>query len=313
MNTKYAQEFVAELYRLALHRAPDEGGLHYFQTALTSGRLSREQAAREIMESAEYAALHRPGNQSVIPESLPRVCFLHIEKTAGSSFHEYLTEVYGPANIFPERLRYLERYTADDFLACSVYSGHYTFGNCWRLPIGTRFGTMLREPRSRVISCYYFWRSLSIEVDNIAAGVARNCRNIEEFLTHPDTQFAIRDIQVSSLLPAGGSGAEDACRALDRFAFVGIQEQYCLSVLMMAEKMGWPLPSQIHRQMVTSEMHRHPNHQRRVEREPMTDRVRELLDRCTEQDRILYDYAVSRFEQQVQGMFLNSAALMVAV
>jgi hypothetical protein len=214
--------------------------------------------------------------------------------------------VYRPENIFPERFRYLDKYAAQEYLPFRLYSGHYLFRDCWRLPPGTHHITLLREPRERIISLYYFWRSLSVEAENPAARVAQTCASFEEFLTHPEARHSVRDNQFRSLAPVDTAGPEDVFDALSRFAFVGLREHYCLSTLMLAKKFGWPLPSRVHTRLDLTELRNHPNHQRRVEREEITDTARQLLDEHTTQDRRLYEYARRRFESEFRAEFLPS-------
>lgn len=266
--------------------------------------LSLEQAADSIMRSPEYRGVNGlTSPQRALAFPRPRLCFIHSEKTAGTSLHEYLLEIYSAGQVFPGRFDDVDTWPQEQFDAARLYSGHYCLSNCRRMPAETQFITLVRNPAERILSLYYFWRSHSIEVESTKGVRVAQEYGLEEFLTHPETQWSIRDAQVRRLVPHEGGTADDACAALDSFAQVGVKEYYSLSVLLLAARFGWPVPSRAYHRLNQDELRTHPNHQRRVEREPVTPRIAELLDELTQQDAQLYRHAVNRFRRDFNKAF----------
>ena len=59
----------------------------------------------------------------------------------------------------PERLRFLDRINDEQIGEYQFYSGHYYFDQIERIPDPKRVITILREPRARLLSLYYFFRA----------------------------------------------------------------------------------------------------------------------------------------------------------
>lgn len=88
-----------------------------------------------------------------------RLVFMHIPKCGGTSFHKVLQARFNPAVCCPERLRFLDRMDEHQIRRYEFYSGHYYFDQLARIPEPKCIVTMLREPRARLLSLYYFFRS----------------------------------------------------------------------------------------------------------------------------------------------------------
>lgn len=317
MNPESVSSFLTALYLQCLKRVPDESGRVLFQGLIATEGWSYEQVATAIMDSEEYRGIHAPDSPVRVPPSDPlqRVCFIHLEKTAGTSFHDYLLELYRPEHVFPERLDRVWEYSWDLHPLYRLYSGHYSLCNCEALPKDTRYITFLRRPDERILSLYYFWRSLRGASDLVHVNIART-QSLADFLRHPETQDSIREVQVRRLVPLGAPAtAEVACQTLEAFASVGVKELYSLSVLLLARTFDWPLPSKVYRRLSADEMREHPNHEP-VEREPASSEVATLLAELTEQESVVYEYAVKRVAREVRTVFgaeLNVDSLLTPV
>jgi len=93
-------------------------------------------------------------------DASPKLIFLHIPKTAGQSVHTALVQAYGESAVCPARVNeQLFGMTVAELNRYQVFSGHLD----WSLldcVCGPRFTfTVLREPRDRILSFYFFLRA----------------------------------------------------------------------------------------------------------------------------------------------------------
>lgn len=206
-GTPITREGVEYAYRLLLGRPP-ENELAYEQ-GLAAGTL--EALRRRIMDSSEFAQRLRAAPPHAFARLLldralkteapaedagpPRIVFLHIMKTAGTSLRSRLEQLAAgepiwrreadglPGSADPATLR---RYR--------VIMGHFTIADALHVPPPRRIFTVLREPMARLVSFYHFLHRHRAEV--VAARgmerprIARDC-TLEAFLAHPDP--GIRD------------------------------------------------------------------------------------------------------------------------
>ena len=93
-------------------------------------------------------------------DALPRICFVHVPKTGGTSVRSYFMNLYREASFWG--------YTTEDYVATSgadllryqFFAGH-TYQRDWsRLPANTMFFTILRDPVERAISLYRYWNTI---------------------------------------------------------------------------------------------------------------------------------------------------------
>jgi hypothetical protein len=130
-----------------------------------------------------------------------------------------------------EEVRSMRRYTA--------VSGHFSLTTLLRISTPSQIGTILREPRSRTLSLYLYWRTAKI-FDSVLPYKAQGhtFAPLDRFMTEPRVAPAI-DNQVCRMLlhgdpriPNDGFIAEDdvdglafdAIAALETLGFVGVLE-----------------------------------------------------------------------------------------
>jgi hypothetical protein len=93
-------------------------------------------------------------------QSSPTIIFLHIPKTAGQSVHQFLKSLVAPASVAPARVNeQLYGLSIAEIRRYRLISGHLDWAllDCVREP---RFiFTVLRNPRDRILSFYFFLRS----------------------------------------------------------------------------------------------------------------------------------------------------------
>ena len=190
----------------------------------------------------------------------PRLAFIHIPKTAGTSITNALKTAYGPGT-FPGMTTLDYQRTDDETLrSFRFFKGHAYRRDIERLPPGTIRFTVLRDPVRRAISYYNYYRALdptAIADPFIreAAEIARSAQAVE--FIYSDSPFIIEHVrlgQVRQFLSAATLAVvahrQFLTRALQRQAvqefmtqvaqcrFVLTCESLALSFPLMATQLG---------------------------------------------------------------------------
>ncbi len=241
----------------------------------------------------------------------PRVTFLHLEKTAGMAVTEVLTSQFHPLQIdadlrrtFPPHvLTPLPPFLLDRVRRCALVWGHYDVPSINRLGNDRFTFTLLREPRARILSLYYYWRgqaSLDLGWKGMNQPVLAAQRlTLAEFLNTEDPMITdyIDNFYVRRLTGQYASGNDTdplaeapdkwkaaALQALERFDYVGLTEDTQGAMAKLAALLGFPAPQRVPRVNVT-QGDREPAHGPEVEA---------TLERLTWMDRDIYAAAVAR-------------------
>lgn len=248
-----------------------------------------------------------------------RLVFMHIPKSGGTTLHAMLAPLYAAERICPERSDRLGDWTINEMAAFDLFSGHFDLAACKAIPGTIRLMTLLREPKSRLLSLFRFWKSHRPHPQRDGLDLMLLARDLsaEEFFSHSTVirHSSIRDAVAGQLtrtrnnrlLEDGDAIIADpeaalvvAWSALQSFACFGIMEWFEESRLLMNTMLGLHLqpvaPLQVLDQMVLS----NPELVR-VERVPMSERLDQLLDDLTTIDRALYGRALTLFEQRIAG------------
>jgi hypothetical protein len=94
--------------------------------------------------------------------TLPRICFVHIPKTAGSSVRAFFLDVYGDLAFHAHTTLDYQAASEAELSRYQFYGGH-TYRSDWsRLPGDARFLTIMREPVDRLISLYQYWNTIDL-------------------------------------------------------------------------------------------------------------------------------------------------------
>ena len=109
----------------------------------------------------------------------PPIAFLHLEKTGGVSFAQSLTSHFHPQQIDPDPQRTAAPHIVTPFAdrdldairRRTLVFGHYDLPSLRRLDPNRPVITMLRDPAKRILSLYYYWRSVD---PNALASTTRN-------------------------------------------------------------------------------------------------------------------------------------------
>ena len=181
-----------------------------------------------------------------------RFIYLHIPKTGGVSFRQILIDAF-PANqikhVAPGPK--IAEESSESLAKYNVVHGHFNLGDIGHIKDFKRVVT-LRDPVTRCISAYNFWRSLDPsdprwdENGRLMIAASHDC-TIDQMLTHAD--YRVRSVfsnkQVRLL-----SGELDSCSslsamhlikavgALQEFDFIGLNEELALSKALFCFKFG---------------------------------------------------------------------------
>ncbi len=252
----------------------------------------------------------------------PKVRFLHLEKTAGSSLISVLAAQFHPLQIHsntdrrhaPVRSLTETRALAEAHRRADVVWGHYDLPTMRRLDRGERCFTfcLLRDPAPRILSLYYFWRANQDE-QSTGLSFARS-NGLLAFLQadDPGIRNDIDNMYVRRLtgLSATRSGdpvadAPDAAlaaalEALDGMDFVGLSGRLGESLSVLGHLLGFTPPPRTPEINVMANVERNvllPV--RPIVREPLTPDITAELDRLTRLDMVLYRHAERRFQSQL--------------
>jgi hypothetical protein len=131
------------------------------------------------------------------PGQRPRLFFLHVPKTAGTSMRRYLENQYQPEEIFPySRLEETPEHGIDTLGAYRLYLGHFRYNLRQVLPGDTNTMVILREPLERTLSTLrHLARDPAFHPDHaLARGLS-----ISQILRTPRLMEPHRDAQTTVL------------------------------------------------------------------------------------------------------------------
>ncbi len=253
----------------------------------------------------------------------PPIGFMHLEKTAGTSVLAFLQTLFHPLQIAPNPLpdAWRTECPASRSGRLAPYRliwGHYDLTELRQMAPEHRLITFLREPRARVISYYYFWRSFNLterEACEPAAGMKlggqvilpgmlkAQSSGLLEFLRDqdPEVRNHFDNLYVRRLTgryiahgddpltadPAASLAA--ALAALRQLWFVGVTEAIDVSLARLCGLLDVVPPPNVpranvsvHNEIASSAAFRP------IAREPITDAIEAELDRLTRLDAAVY-------------------------
>lgn len=232
----------------------------------------------------------------------PRVIFLHIPKTAGSTLYRIIEAHYRAQEIYTVwvdgSLDDFKRLDAGSKSELKVLRGHFGFGLHDFLPGPSRCFTLLREPVARVISYDAFVRrtprhySYDLVTSNKMSLADFIASKKDCMLDNAQTRL-LSGLESGHEVPFGECGPdmlEAAKRNLrDAFAVVGLTERFDETLLLLREAFGWRRLFYA-RQNVSA---------KRPEKEELPSSTLDAILQINALDVQLYQYAQRLFEEQV--------------
>lgn len=240
----------------------------------------------------------------------PVIIFQHIPKTAGTTLRyiiQYqfppnaICELYGSAGTPAQRIEKLQNLSESQRKKIKIINTHIGFGLHNYLQQPSTYITFLREPVSRVISMYYYYRKtenplytdLSLKefvqtYPGVQNGMTKNLSGIvlqsQLFHGEPSQKFDCDEVSL-----------EIARQNLqERFKFIGISERFDESLLLLRKTLGWKIPL-----FDKSNTSKKPN---RLDRD-----ILRLIENYNELDLQLYEFANKMFAEAIENQDLSFA------
>lgn len=161
-----------------------------------------------------------------------KAVFVHIPKTAGTSFRDALCRGFGEEHVSPAfGASHLTESEATALRRYQIICGHISMVDAWRLFPDAALLTILRDPVERSLSWYHYARRApSQDLDDVKAA---QTHDVEEFFSLP-VDLTFRNIFNRQVRQLGdhvlnrnvdmASALQKSRDVLKRFAWVGRQE-----------------------------------------------------------------------------------------
>ncbi|WP_216828248.1 sulfotransferase family 2 domain-containing protein [Alkalihalobacterium elongatum] len=223
------------------------------------------------------------------------IIFLHIPKTAGSTFNSLIEKQY-ENNYTMISPKYGEEKVADYFNAIGpkekleVVRGHFPFGVHKYLPQKNfTYITFLRDPIERVISAYYYMKSNPIH----PYYYKMNQTSLYEFVSEKAFHWAVYNRQTCLLNGHGWNYDLDVAKEniTKYFSVVGITERFNESIKLLNDSLGWNICN-------ISKVNVNPNKPKKSE---IANEVREVIKEKNQKDIELYQLATHLLDRKLKN------------
>ncbi|MEO0645278.1 MAG: sulfotransferase family 2 domain-containing protein [Cyanobacteria bacterium J06650_10] len=244
--------------------------------------------------------------------------FMHVPKTGGTTLHDILIQHFNEDEVCPERFNHLGKMSTNELIKYRFYSGHYDRKAIELIEKPKKIITILREPKSRILSLYYYWKAHRWEpIEEYDLGGPRIAKrlNLLEFLRYTEGGIPenIGNIQTRTLLGNISKGAhieypcppnqilEKAIEALESLFCFGIMEEYESTMRLFCRRLEFSCPAYIRKARDHTEFGTHPLMEA-VEQEEITPEIEQALKALTQFDAKLYQYAKTAFAQRISEL-----------
>jgi galactose-3-O-sulfotransferase len=277
-----------------------------------------ESLARELAETSQAALERVREARAELPPQTRLVAFVHIPKTAGGTALEMFMAAYsrqavndaGNFILDPEasarKLAGRRAWVAWERRGGRVTAGHVPYGIYRQyLPQGTRYMTVLRDPVERVTSHYHQHIHRKRPGGNprgtnpkkvLTASMEEAFDRGLPMISNLATRFLCGHPSPMGELPEGA--LEDAKANLREFAFVGVQERFAESMVLLQRLLGLELTPYVNRHVTVG----------RPKAEDLSEDDRQLILEHNRLDSDLYSFACGLFEEAVEAAGADFAA-----
>lgn len=256
-----------------------------------------------------------------LPAHIPRVIFMHIPKTAGSSFHSIVAEQFDVSEVCPVRFNMLHSLSMAELMSYRMFSGHFDLASCRMIPGEARIFTFLREPVARLTSMYHYLRSHRDEVIErhqlTLCHLAKSLDPLaffseESVRSHPTINNGYLRILATSAGPrweacgaielSERNGAQflgQAIENLETLDGVGITEHFTQSVRLLFDMLELSPPEQIPRLQSIADMHLHEAGFERTAKTPFCSKTLDAMADLVELDSAIYAHGLQLFGEKL--------------
>ena len=239
------------------------------------------------------------------------VIFLHIPKTGGASLANMLAGHFAPGGVYNPQVREIGDRPPGDVNGYDFIFGHLDWSELAAIASPVQIISMLREPVSRALSVYWYWRahSWAYGVEQLGSRGVECAKTLspEDFfhIAPPDVLGNIENTAARQLVGAEywtlntGFTIPDAeviriCRRhIDEMAFCGVTEHFEATAAAVMRTLGLP-PTPSRRDNVFANLTKDPNFEAVVPTPPspaLMARIRAM----TAIDAALHRYAARRW------------------
>ncbi len=242
----------------------------------------------------------------------PKIIFLHIPKSAGTTFKTILWQQVFPSRIYylyewgnhKDRIIQLQHLLKERKKKISLIMGHIGYGIHSYLPGKYQYVTMIRNPLKRVVSMYHhIQRDQKHQLHSLVKNKSLSeylTSEIDESSTNSQTRFIAgvkldQEIDGDDDLIGYGKGTpeqmlEQAKINLKNNILFGVTEQFNKSMLLFRKELGW-------KRIFYSKFNRGNYNPTSLSTQEMN-----LIVKYNNLDMELYDYAVDLFEKNVEAL-----------
>lgn len=230
------------------------------------------------------------------------IAFIHIPKTAGSTFYSILRTVLPPTRLYklhqtPEAIAALRRLSSRDHIG--VIYGHIDYRTAVEFVPPERCVTLLRHPIDRIISYYFYHKYMSRDPEHdLAARLPFGEWIHQSRLLEVDNGMLRRLLGVGDDVGFGECSPDmlaEAKAVLGRFMMVGLMSRFEDSYALLAKLCGWKM-----RAYQAKNVNR-----RRLSAQELSAEEIAYIKRYNEYDLALYAYAEELFTRRLADIDIS--------
>ncbi|MBU2929555.1 sulfotransferase family 2 domain-containing protein [Winogradskyella psychrotolerans] len=191
-----------------------------------------------------YLNMRAPNKENLI--------FLHLPKNGGMTFNRLLDRLYSKDRVFQIRVKSNSELTTQEFIdlpeceraKIDVLKGHMYYGLHKHMTGDSKYITFLRHPEKRLLSFYNFVKARPSH--RLYNTITKNNMSFHDFVENIEASDVNNaQVRLISGLKHGDPNTmlETAMLNInEHFSFVGLQENYNESLVLLKIKYGWGIP-----------------------------------------------------------------------